>query len=209
MNNWIDISLSVSEKTTTWPESRGYKAEEVLSFSEGSEAQVSQIHMDVHTGTHIDAERHFLEDGNTLEAIPLERLIGKCYIIDCGDAKVISKKQIELIPEGTEKVLFKTSNSLLWDNIEHSFKHNFVGLNQEGAEALAMRGIHLVGVDYLSIQGFYESNDTHRTLLRSSVVLLEGINLQNVNQGWYELYCLPIKLANLEAAPCRALLKKI
>ena len=162
--------------------------------------------MDVHCGTHIDAPLHFLPEGKTIDTIPLSKLVGKCYVKDCGEAHVITEKHIAELPEEATKVLFKTTNSKFWEANRTVFEDRFVALNLDGARALAQRGVDAVGVDYLSIQGFYEHNDTHRVLLAAEVVLLESINLTEVEEGWYDLYCLPLKIIGLEAAPCRAIL---
>jgi arylformamidase len=204
----IDISVTLSSDLVKWPDSLGFKSRTEQEIDDTVEANVSAIEMDLHCGTHIDAPLHFLKNGNTIETIPLNKLVGKCYVKDCGDAEVISENMINALPQQASKVLFKTRNSNLWKNVTHQFEDQFVALNVKGAQALAQRDIDLVGVDYLSIQGYYEHNDTHRVLLKNEVVLLETINLSEVEEGWYNLYCLPIKLTKLEAAPCRAILIK-
>lgn len=192
----------------TWPESVGYESSEILSISNENNVNVSTITMDVHCGTHIDAPLHFLPYGENMSSIPLDKLIGDCFVLDCGSEKVIDSKVINQLPAGVKKVLFKTTNSKLWEDSKHDFNFDFVALNKEGANALVERKVHLVGVDYLSIQGFYESDDTHKILLENKTVLLETINLTEVNEGWYSLTVLPIKLVETEAAPCRAILQK-
>ncbi|PCJ64940.1 MAG: cyclase [Bacteroidetes bacterium] len=208
-NELIDISLSITPDLVKWPDSFGYNTAPMLKIGGDIEANVTKIEMDVHFGTHVDAPLHFLENGEDMSTMPLSKLVGKCFVKDCKTASVISKELASSIPEDAQKVLFKTTNSLLWSNPNHGFKEKFVALDKHGAKILADRNVDLIGVDYLSIQGFFEHNDTHRNLLLQKVVLLEGINLTNVDEGWYELYCLPLKLDKIEAAPCRAILKNI
>ncbi len=209
IKNPIDISVNLSANLVKWPNSLGFSSRKEMEINDEVEANVSSIQMDVHCGTHIDAPLHFLKEGKTIESIPLSKLLGKCFVKECGDADVISSRIIDELPEGVEKVLFKTKNSKLWTKDGHTFEDRFVALNLDGARALVKRNIDLVGVDYLSIQGFYEHNDTHRELLKNDTVLLETINLTEVTEGWYNLICLPLKLNELEAAPCRAILTEI
>lgn len=191
-----------------WPDSVGFNSRTIQEIDDDMEAHVSAIEMDVHCGTHIDAPMHFLKDGAALESIPLSKLIGPCYVFDCGDAKVIDSDLVSRLPLDVKKVLFKTTNSDIWRSNSVDFVDRYVALNASGAAALAARDLDLVGVDYLSIQGFYEHNDTHRILLMTEVVLLETINLNGIAEGYYDLYCLPLKIKGLEAAPCRAILKE-
>lgn len=205
----IDISLHLNKELVKWPESFGYRSTPVLEIKDEVEANVTKIEMDVHFGTHVDAPLHFLEKGETMTTMPLKKLIGRCFVLNCHDEKVISTEVVSRIPKEAHKVLFKTNNSKLWTNPNHDFVEDFVGIDKKGAELMAEMNLDLVGVDYLSIQGFREHNDTHRSLLRERTVLLEGIDLREVSEGWYELYCLPIKLDKIEAAPCRAILRRI
>lgn len=205
----IDISLAITPDLVKWPDSFGFDTEPMLQIGGETEANVTKIEMDVHFGTHVDAPLHFLADGENMSTMPLDKLVGRCYVLDCDTATVISEVEAKRVPEGAHKVLFKTTNSALWSDLTHAFEENFVGIDAKGASALAKMNLDLVGVDYLSIQGFREHCDTHRNLLKDKIVLLEGIDLREVKQGWYDLFCLPLKLQNIEAAPCRAILKEI
>ncbi|MDB9883041.1 cyclase family protein [Bacteroidia bacterium] len=205
----IDISVAVTSDLVKWPDSFGFDTAPMLEIAGDIEANVTKIEMDVHFGTHVDAPLHFLANGEDMSTMPLDKLVGRCYVLDCGSATVISEDIAKRVPNSAAKVLFKTTNSALWYDLTHAFKEDFVGINAKGATELANMNLDLVGVDYLSIQGFREHCDTHRNLLKEKVVLLEGIDLREVKEGWYDIYCLPIKLQNIEAAPCRAILVEI
>src|ERR1051326_7246244 len=110
-------------------------------------------------------------------------------------------------PDGAKRVLFKTRNSRLWADGATSFHEDFCALTSPAATWLADHGVRLVGVDYLSVQRFRESNAVHQVLLTKGVVLLEGLDLSGVAAGKYELLCLPIRLMNAEAAPARVVLR--
>lgn len=206
-DEWIDISLPLSAELVHWPGSIGFISKQHMSVEKGDDANVSHIQMDVHSGTHIDAPLHFLKDGRSVKDIPLEKLIGECFVLESLNGKSITNNDIERVPLGVKKLLIKTANSSLWSEPKHAFNEEYVALDLSGATAAAERGFDLLGVDYLSIQKFTESTDAHRVLLKKNIVLLEGIDLREVNEGVYDLWCLPVRMDDLEAAPCRALLK--
>ena len=81
-----------------------------------------------------------------------------------------------------------------------------MGLSEDGADYLVRRGVKLVGIDYLSIAPYKQSRPTHEKLLNGGVVIVEGLDLGEVSQGRYTIYCLPLKLANSDGAPARAIL---
>jgi arylformamidase len=81
-----------------------------------------------------------------------------------------------------------------------------VGISADGAEFLVKRGVKLVGVDYLSVAPYQNSRSTHEILLKAGVVIVEGLDLSEVSQGRYTLYCLHLKLEGCDGAPARAIL---
>jgi arylformamidase len=111
------------------------------------------------------------------------------------------------IPPRTRRVLFKTRNSKIWDSKnKNSFQEDFVAISPDAAEYLVKRGVKLIGVDYLSVAPFNDSVPTHTILLQANVVIVEGLNLSEVSQGRYTLYCLPLKISSVDGAPARAIL---
>jgi len=203
-----DITLTISPDLPTWPGDPGIELVRVEKIEDGSNANVSRVDMGVHTGTHVDAPFHFLQDGTTIDKINLSLLTGRAYVLHLPDVEVITAAVLEeaQIPPRTRRVLFKTRNSDLWVNAEPDFHTDFVGLSEDGAEYLVRRGVKLVGVDYLSIAPYKNSRPTHEKLLEAGVVIVEGLDLSEVSQGRYTIYCLPSKLANSDGAPARAIL---
>jgi len=178
-------------------------------MDEGAHANVSRLNAGVHVGTHVDAPHHFLNDGRTIEQLPLDVLTGPCYVTQMPDGiEAINAEALEgmSLPSGTTRILFGTSNSKLWSRGETEFQEDFVAVTEDGAEWLVGRGIQLVGVDYLSVAPFRDSVPTHRILLQAGIVVIEGLNLSAVPRGFYELYCLPLKLLDSDGAPARAIL---
>jgi arylformamidase len=102
-----------------------------------------------------------------------------------------------------KRILFGTRNSHLG---ETKFQTDFVAITEDGAEWLVERGVQLVGVDYLSVAPYGDSAPTHTVLLKAGVVVVEGLNLSQISRGFYDLYCLPLKIAGSDGAPARAIL---
>jgi arylformamidase len=203
-----DITLTISPDLPTWPGDPGVELERVEKIEDGSNANVSRVDMGVHTGTHVDAPFHFLQDGITVDQIDLSLLTGRAYVLHLPEVDVITAPVLEnaQIPPRTRRVLFKTRNSESWAKKDLVFNTDFVGLSEDGAEYLVRRGVKLVGMDYLSVAPYKKSRPTHEKLLEAGVVIVEGLDLSEVSQGRYTLYCLPLKIANSDGAPARAIL---
>lgn len=203
-----DITLTVSPDLPTWPGEPSVVLERVNKIEEGANANVSRIDMSVHTGTHVDAPYHFLQEGIGVDKLLLKTLSGRAYVLHLPDVDVITAEILKdsSIPPRTRRVLVRTRNSEYWARQETEFQTNFVGLSADGAEYLVGRGVKLVGVDYLSVAPYKESRPTHEILLKAGVVIVEGLDLSQVSQGRYSFYCLPLKLAGSDGAPARAIL---
>jgi arylformamidase len=178
-------------------------------MDKGAHNNVSRISSSVHLGTHVDAPYHFLNDGIAVDKLPLDVLTGPCYVTQLPDgveaitADVLDRTEIT---SEMKRVLFGTSNSHFWARGESQFQTDFVAITEDGAEWLVERGVQLVGVDYLSVAPYGDSVPTHTVLLKAGVVVVEGLNLSNVMRGFYDLYCLPLKIADSDGAPARAIL---
>jgi len=204
-----DISLTLSPDLPTWPGDPPLELARFESMDKGAHNNVSRISSSVHLGTHVDAPRHFINDGRTIEQLPLDVLTGPCYVVQLPDAvaaitaKVLA--QTEITSE-MKRVLFRTSNSHFWARGESKFQTEFVAITEDGAEWLVARGVQLVGMDYLSVAPYGDSVPTHLVLLKAGIVVVEGLNLSQAMRGFYDLYCLPLKIAGCDGAPARAIL---
>lgn len=205
----IDISLTITPEMPVWPGDEGVELHRRTKLEEGANANVSFFAASVHTGTHVDAPYHFLQNGKTVEALSLDVLVGPVLVVEVPDdvtvinAEVLQSLKIEL---EAERILFKTSNSALWKNPNAEFNTSFVGIDESGSEYLVKRNIKLVGIDYLSISPYKRSKPNHELLLGANVVIVEGLNLAGVKAGKYLLACLPLKLKGSDGAPARAVL---
>jgi arylformamidase len=205
----LDISVPVSSELPVWPGDPRVVLEQFRAISKGNTSTDSRLACSVHSGTHVDAPGHFIENGPTVEQLELDVLIGKASVVELLNADIITPESLEAqtIPAETRRLLFKTKNSALWSDPGHQFNPDFVALTSAAADWIVRKGIRLVGIDYLSVQIFKDKEPlTHRILLEAGVVILEGINLQNVRPGIYQLICLPMKLDGIEGAPARAVL---
>ncbi len=207
-----DITVPITDTMPVWPDDPPVRLELTKSIRQGDVCNLTSLTMCVHSGTHIDAPLHFIDQGRAVDAIPLELLNGPCRVIETDASPTIEKGHVENFDlKGCERILFKTGNSEFWKNDVTSFKEDFVALGLSAAEYLAGKGVVLVGIDYLSIESFHaaDGNPVHKTLLKNNIVILEGLDLSAVPAGEYELMCLPMKLAGVEGAPVRALLREM
>ncbi len=203
-----DVTLTITPQMIVWPGDPPVIMEHTSSIASGDNANVSQISMSCHTGTHVDAPDHFLNNGKTVENLSLDLLVGRAYVLHLPDVNLITASILmdADIPPRTRRLLFKTKNSDLWARGNKEFQSDFVGLSVDAAELLVDRNVKLVGVDYLSVAPFKMGKPVHTILLNAGVVVIEGLDLSNVSQGRYTLHCLPLKLGGADGAPTRAIL---
>jgi arylformamidase len=178
-----------------------------MSIERGDAANVTQLSMDVHSGTHVDAPCHFIDTGQSIDELGLDPFVGPAVVLDTGPAKEIDGAVLDAaaIPPDTKRLLLRTVNSS--QPARAPFREDYAALTLDGAEWLVdARDLELVGIDYLSIQRYTEPPDVHQTLLGSGLAILEGLDLRGVAPGAYELVCLPLRLIGVEGAPARAIL---
>ena len=204
-----DISLPISPELPVWPGDPAIVLEQVSSMDAGAHDNVSRLACSVHTGTHVDAPHHFLNDHRTAEMLSLDILTGPAEVVRIPDeVKAVTADVLAgaAVPAGTERLLIRSANSQLWKNGEKEFFTGFVGITADGAGWLVEREIKLIGIDYLSVAPYKQSVPTHRILLEAGMVILEGVDLSAIQPGNYNLFCLPLKLVGSDGAPARAIL---
>lgn len=208
-NKLIDISVTVRSGMVHWPGDPAIKISSIYSIRKGDAANVSEINMGSHTGTHMDAPYHFIQQAKGIDQMPLDSTIGKARVIEIRDPHSIKPEELKKhrIRRG-ERILFKTRNSSrFWK--KDSFVKDFVYISLEAAKFLARQRIKTVGVDALSVGGYKEDGAaTHRVILKAGIWIIEGLDLSRAQAGDYELICLPLKLSHGDGAPARAILKK-
>ncbi|MBI2118467.1 MAG: cyclase family protein [Elusimicrobia bacterium] len=209
-SRWIDISVPLRDGMVHWPDNPPVRIERILDLDRGDLATVSKISMGSHTGTHMDAPLHFVQKGAGMDQMPIDATVGLARVIEIRDRKSIRLKELQHyhIRSG-ERILFKTKNSgRCWKS--DKFVKEFVYLSTEAAIELARIKVRTVGIDYLSIGGYKQNGlEVHRTLLSQGIWVIEGLDLSKVEPGFYDLICLPLKMAQGDGAPARAILKKL
>src|SRR5579872_3206773 len=192
-SEFIDVSIPLRNGMVHWPGDAPFRRQQTLHIANGDDCNLSQISTSAHIGTHMDAPRHFLADGKAMETMPIAATIGPARVIEIQDPDRIRVPELEPhhLAKG-ERVLFKTRNSAqLWKT--QDFQGQFVYIPAETAEYLAKCEVQTVGVDYLSVGGYeMDSAETHRALLGAGIWIIEGLNLEHVEPGNYELICLPL-----------------
>jgi arylformamidase len=202
-----DISLPIRSGGLVYPGNPEIEVTLQQAVAKGAGANVSSIRFGSHTGTHADAARHFFDDGQSVDRIPLERLIGPALLLGFpDDLRAIGAADLRNHAlKGRTRILLRTRNSALLSQKE--FVREYTYLAPDGAQYLVDNGVELVGIDYLSIEQFHSGHHmTHRILLERSVVILEGLDLSAPAPGEYELICLPLRIEGCDGAPARAVL---
>lgn len=205
----IDISLPLGPDLIVWPGNPRVELIPLKRLSAGQDADVSELRMGTHAGTHLDPPSHMIPGGPTSESIDLDVLVGPALVVDLSAAETEIRVEhlATLVPHGTTRLLMRTRNSALWDSADSLFPSSYVALSTGAAEWLVRSSVQLVGIDFLSIEAPGASGrPVHRTLLAGGVAILEGVDLRAARPGPYRLVCLPLRLVGADGAPARAVL---
>ncbi len=209
-SDWIDVSVPLKTGMVNWPGDPTVNLERIMTIEAGDEANVTLMSMCAHTGTHMDAPLHYLDGGLPIDAIPPAATIGPARVIEIADTESIQLAEIESaeLREG-ERVLFKTHNSTRDGRWDH-FLRDAVYIAPDAARFLGEVGIRTVGIDYLSVGSLgADSAEIHRVLLSAGIWVIEGLDLEGVEPGNYEMLCLPLRIVGGDGAPARCLLRAI
>ncbi|MGD6804038.1 cyclase family protein [Rossellomorea vietnamensis] len=163
----------------------------------------SRISMDVHTGTHVDAPLHMINDGETIETIDIQQLVRPVKVLDLTSVEEkITKKDIENYDiQENDFLLFKTKNS--WDT---EFNFEFIYVAEDAASYLKEKKVAGTGIDSLGIERAQEGHPTHRTLMGSRIIIMEGLQLKDIEEGSYFMVAAPLKIEGTDASPARVIL---
>ncbi|NLJ41808.1 MAG: cyclase family protein [Clostridiales bacterium] len=200
----IDISMPMELDMPVYKnrEAKRPKIKVTQDFKSGSVFE-SRMDIDLHTGTHMDAPLHMIEDGEDITVYPINQFISPCRVLDLSHVKdhITREHLIEKQVLPGEFVLLKTRNSF-----DDEFNPEFVFLEKSGAEYLAGKDIEGVGIDSLGIERSQPGHETHKALLSKRIKILEGLRLETVEEGPYVLVATPHNIPGAEASPVRALL---
>ena len=202
-----DLSPTIRPGFPVWPGDTPFESRLIWSLEEGASVNLSRVVTTPHLGSHADAPFHTEPRGETMEDLPLERYLGACRVVRVPPTPVIEPRHVEGVDlTNPGRILFRT------DSIRDrkTFPERFTALSPELASLLGERGALLVGLDTPSVDPFDSKTlDAHHALARGRVAILEGLILDGVPEGLYELIALPLKLAGLDASPVRAILRTL
>ena len=196
----FDITRPLSGKTLVYP------GDLKPTFRQRDEGKylISDLHMSTHTGTHIDAPVHYLKSGDTIDAIPLINLIGRCRVVDVsGAGSTITAEHLSGKTDNTSRLLLKTSFSA-----HNQFIENYPSLSFDAARLITGKGICCVGIDSPSIESYLCDGTVHRELLMKGCIIIELLDLSSVPEGDYDMIALPLRLEGLDGSPARVVLMK-
>ena len=201
----IDISPLLSEDTAVFPGDEPFSRKVVMDFSKGDHLVLSSIQSTLHIGAHVDAPSHYCPEGQSIEQRDLSLYIGPCQVIQVSVAlgQRITVEDLEGVKIMAPRVLFKTGsfpNPDRWNS-------DFCSLSPVLVEFLADSGVLLVGLDTPSVDPeLSKALEAHNAIASRDMAILEGVVLDHVEPGVYELVALPLKLRGADASPVRAVL---
>ncbi|MCL6525790.1 MAG: arylformamidase [Thermaceae bacterium] len=200
----IDLTRSIGPGHPVWPGDTPYHLEFTWSMAEGSSVNVGKITTTTHLGTHLDAPYHYDAGGGRLESVSLTALIGPCQVVEARGKQVLEEDFIQSLGHLPERVLFYSGQPNRWERFPQQFMH----VAPAAVQALAKKGVRLFGTDAPSVDPL-DSKDLpgHKAFARAGIYILEGLALEGVSPGAYELIALPLRLEGADASPVRALLR--
>jgi arylformamidase len=202
-----DISPLISEQLPVWPGDVPFSAETTWQMGADCPVQVARIMMSTHTGAHCDAPSHYDADGMSIDQVALDAYIGRCRVIDCIGAAPVSPRHVaHALQDVPARVLLRTYRKApveRWDAA-------FAAVEPATIELLAQHGVRLVGIDTPSLDPQHSKTmDAHQAVRACRMAILEGVVLDAVAAGDYELIALPLRLAGMDASPVRAVLRAL
>ncbi|WP_010322326.1 arylformamidase [Marinobacterium stanieri] len=208
MSRIWDISQTLRKGIPVWPGDTEYRSEQHWELNENCPVNVGALELSTHTGTHADAPLHYDAAGKSIAEVDLETYIGLCVLIDVTDAKGLVRPEhvIDQLPQRAERVLLRTMTTFPHDR----WVSDFTAIDAATIDLLASRGARLIGVDSPSLDPeTSKAMSAHQAVKRHGMAILEGLVLDAVPAGSYELIAPPLKLYNMDASPVRALLRSI
>ncbi len=204
LNKMYDISMPIYHEMPVYNGKEEKRPVlEVQSDFTTSKAYESRIHMNLHTGTHMDRTLHMIPGGNTMDTMDWRDMVSKCRVLDLTSVEekiTAADLQGKPIQEG-DFILLKTRNSF-----EAILETNFIYLEKSGAAYLAEKKIKGIGIDALGVERAQPGHETHLQLMQKGIHILEGLQLKDIEEGEYFLSAAPLHILGAEAAPIKAYL---
>lgn len=205
----IDASVPIGSDTPVWQGDPQVETSLLSSIAKGAANDVTLLKMTTHAGTHVDAPKHFIVGAKGVDEMDLDVLIGPAFVLDLPEVTdLIEAAHVKLAPQ-CERLIFRTANTTRKLMRRKEFCTGYASIGETAAKELVSRGVRLAGIDYLSVESFNGSSHVvHDTLLKAGVIPLEGLDLTDVEGGWWTLICLPAKLQGADGSPARVIFER-
>lgn len=201
-----DISRALAAGHPNWPGDDPFTLDPRLQIARGDSVNTALLSTSTHTGTHVDAPYHYDANGARLGEVPLEVYVGRCRVLHVAGHALVPASVLDGVGDLPERVLLYTGQPARWT----TFPEDFAALSPDLVRALAARGVRLVGTDAPSVDPLTSKTlDAHRAFRDAGMFIVEGLNLDGVMPGEYELVCLPLPLSEADGAPARAILRDL
>ncbi len=201
---YYDVSRPLDSHTAVYKDKEEKKVQiQAVAVHPQQGYHESQFCMNLHTGTHVDAPLHMIDQAETMEAYGMEHFLGRCQVLDLGHVETCIQPS-DLAPydlSAAPILLLKTRNSQVED-----WDPQFVYLSAEAAEAIRAAGVITVGIDAMSVERGLPDHPAHHVLLGAKIAIIEDLRLAEIEEGFWYLSALPLALRTCEAAPCRAVM---
>ena len=206
MNMWIDITMPLHKNMPIWPGDTPFQYR-LMATIEQDGANVGEITMSLHAGTHIDAPFHYDDFGKSIDALPIELFIGPALIVEMLDVKQIRLEDVEkLTLDGVERLFFKTKQQ--YDL--YRFNPHFTTISPEVVPYLAEKGVKVVGTDAPSVDAVDdETLQAHHAFRQEQLYIIENLYLKDIETGMYEFIGVPLAMQGGDASPIRAVVRKM
>src|SRR5215470_9439262 len=207
-DGWIDLTVGIRHEMVHYPGDPGVQLRHAKHLDRGDPATVSHLSLGVHTGTHVDAPVHFIAGAPGVDEFSIDAMIGPARVIELLDKEVCTAEHLAAYDiRAGERILLRTNNSHRCWNVD-AFVEDYAHIDTSAARMLAERRVRMVGIDYLSIGRGNEGPEVHRILLGAGIVILEGLDLSQVDAGFYDIVCLPLKILGGDGAPARVAVRR-
>lgn len=206
-NKWIDISQPLTNAIAHWPGDTPFLFDINFTKEQTGSVNIGKITTSLHTGTHVDAPYHFINDGEKIDELDINVFIGKCRLIDVTGHETIDAETLMAFDlQGVHRVLLKTSVT----NNPNVFPQSIPYITEDGADYLGKQGIILVGVDVPSVDPLDSKElNGHHGLHERGIHILENVMLADLSCGDYELIALPLPIQGADGSPVRAVVRPL
>lgn len=203
---WIDITMPLHKNMPVWPGDTPFDYR-LAAKLEPDGANVGEVMMSLHTGTHVDAPYHYDDFGKSIDALPLDLFVGAVLLVEMTNAEQIQREHVEVLPlQGIERIFFKTKK-------EHDLYHfdaSYTTVHPEAVAFLAAQGIKVLGTDAPSVDAVEDAAlQAHCACNEEGVYIIENLYLKDVEAGLYEFIGLPLAIQGGDASPIRAIIRKV